>query len=772
MRQDASAPRHFVAPFGLLTGLFALLCLCGTVRAAHADITLDTLVGFGQNAVSGSRYRPDTWTPITVFVGGQGVRGMGQIQLMIRQGERTTNYTKRISLHEGPLNEIANFTVQLQSPTQWGGGNALSIQAQLLVDGRKVAEKRASLPLGVQDESFNILALTKDGSGMNFLVKKRLGLFHNYFNPVNLIARSNVNINVNGNLGETSEYDKINSVANSTVMYTLPTALPASAQGYEMVDAVALADMPLDNLTEDQIDALKGYVRNGGTLILSGGSDLSRLKSAFYAEMLPLDGITVRTVRDLGLLAQRYREPLPLPSQIGVLTGTRKPGTEALLGDLVYRRSYGAGTVLLTTFDYLDPTVRSWKEAPAFWRDLLRCNPTLVSPRRMLASNSRAAENSTQQLVDAMAGKQATNAPPMLVVTLFLAAYLILLVPVSYFILKKLDKRELAWFTSPALILGFTVISYLIALSIKGGALTVNRVVTLETIAGSDQVAGYGQMTLYSPRRAAYDISMAPTTDANSPYRTLIPSELLSGSGAVTGDLTVDMDTTAMLRGAEVRLWDKRSFDTPVAANLGGTVEAKTRMLDNQNVEVVVTNKTRYTLQDCVLVNGGQANVIGTLAPGETKQQTLKWIYKDFSAGLTLPTPAQNPTGPLDSQDALKETPERTQMRLRNGLTAALFPQNNNGYNYYGNEAIQAYGRSTNALVGWFSDPTLNVQVDGRSAEGLEANMLVVHLPTPDNATPEIKRVMNPFLQEPIYNILEDLPGAPRANTNRMGIYR
>ncbi|MCW3094726.1 MAG: hypothetical protein JWL77_344, partial [Chthonomonadaceae bacterium] len=696
MRQDASAPRHTAAPFGLLTSLFALLCLCGTLRTAHADITLDTLVGFGQNAVSGSRYRPDTWTPITVYVNGQGMRGIGQLQLLIRQGERTTNYTRRISLHDGPLNEVANFTVHLQSPTQWGGSTGLSIQAQLLIDGRKVAEKRAALPLGVQDESFNILALTKDGSGMNFLVKKRLGLFHNYFNPVNLIARSNVN-GISPN--ETTEYDKINSVANSTLMYTLSSALPASAQGYDMVDAVALADMPLDNLTEDQTEALKGYVRNGGTLILSGGSDLSRLKSSFYTEMLPLSGITVRSVRELGLLAQRYREPLPLPSQIGVLTGTPKPGTQALLGDLVYRRPYGNGTVLLTTFDYLDPTVRSWKAAPSFWRDLLRSNPTLVSQRRTLASNSRGTEVTTQPLADAMAGKQATNAPPMLVVTIFLAAYLILLVPVSYFILKKLDKRELAWFTSPLLILGFTVISYLIALSIKGGALTVNRAVVLETTAGSDQVAGYGQMTLYSPRRAGYDISMAPTTDPNSPYRTLIPSEILSGGGPLSGDLTVDMDTTAMLRGAEVRLWDKRSFDTPVAANLGGTVEAKTRMIDNQNVEVVVTNKTRYTLQDCVLINGGQANGIGSLAPGETKQQTLKWSYKDFGGGLTLPTTGQSPNAVVDNQDTTKETPERTEIRLRNGLTSALFPQNNNGYSYYGGETSQAYGRNTNALI-------------------------------------------------------------------------
>jgi hypothetical protein len=766
MRQDAPAPRHIAAPFGLLTGLFFLLCLCGTGRTAHADITLDTLVGFGQNAVSGSRYRPESWIPITVYIGGQGTRGMGQIQLLVRQGERTTIYTKRISLHEGPLNEVANFTILLQTQNQWGGSNVLSIQAQLLVDGRKVADKRASLPMGVQEESFNLLALTKDGSGMNFLVKKRLGLFHRFYNPSTLTSRNNVMP------GDLTDYDKINSFATSTVMYTLPTALPASAQGYDMVDAVALADMPLDNLSEDQTEALKGYVRNGGTLILAGGSDLSRLKSAFYTDMLPLERITVRPTGDLSPLAQRYREPLPLTSPIGLVTGTAKPGTEALLGDLIYRRPYGNGVVLLTAFDYLDSTVRSWKAAPSLWRDLLRCNPNWISPRRTLATNARYSDSGMQPLADAMAGKQATNAPPMLVVTIFLAAYLILLVPVSYFILKKLDKRELAWFTSPLLILGFTVISYLIAVSIKGGDLTVNRVVVLETIAGSDQVAGYGQMTLYSPRRAGYDISMAATNDANSPYRALIPAEVMTGRGvSMTGDLNVDMDTTAMLRGAEVRLWDKRSFDTPVATNLGGAVEATTRMLDRQYVQVTVVNKTRYTLQDCVLLTGGQTVPIGNLAPGASAQQKVKWSYKDFGDGLTLPSNEQNYPGAVAGQDTKKETPERTQARLRYGLISALSPQGNTGYNYY-NQSPQTYGRNTDALVGWFSDPLLKVQVDGKQAEGTEANLLMVHLPTPGNATPEIRQAMNPFLQEPVYTLQEDVPGTPRANINRNGIYR
>ncbi len=768
MRQDAPAPRRIRAAFGLMTGLMSLLCLLGAAPIVRADITLDTLVGFGQNAVSGSRYRPDAWNPVTVYISGQGARGVGQLQLMVRQGERITNYSKRVSLHDGPINEVVNFTVLLQTPNNWGGGSVLSIQAQLLVEGRKIAEKHAAIPMGIQEESFNLLALTKDGGGLNFLVKKRLGLFHRFVNPASLTNRNGINPT------ESTEYEKISSVANSTLMYTLPTALPASAQGYDMVDAIALADMPLDNLSEDQIEAMKGYVRGGGTLILSGGSDISRLKSSLYTEMLPLENLSVRPARDLNLLAGRYREPLPLPAPVGVITGRLRPGSRALLGDLVFARPYGTGTVVFTAFDYLDPTVRAWKSAPSLWRDLLRCNSNLISPRRTLAMNARYAENSVQPLADAMAGKQATNAPPMLTVTIFMAAYLLLLVPVSYFILKKMDRRELAWFTSPLLILSFTVISYLIALSIKGGTLTVNRVVVLETAAGSDQVAGYGQMTLYSPRRAGYDISMAPAGDPNSPYRAMVPGEVLTGTvETLTGQLTVDMDTTAVMRGTEVRLWDKRSFDTPVAADLKGKIDAKTQMIDGQNSQVTVTNNTRYALHDCTLLSGGQSTLLGDLRPGETKEGTLKWIFKDFISGLTLITPVSSgtPGQAQDSQNTTKESPARTRQRLQSGLISALSAQNANS-NGYNNDTTQTYGRSTNALIGWFDDSLLNVQVDGKSAGGEETNLLFVHLPPPSKANADMQEAMNPFLQEPVYAIQEDVPGKAKPNVAGQGIYK
>ena len=46
-----------------------------TLLNSSADVTLDARIGFGQSAPAASRYRPGSWTPITIYLGGQGGRG-------------------------------------------------------------------------------------------------------------------------------------------------------------------------------------------------------------------------------------------------------------------------------------------------------------------------------------------------------------------------------------------------------------------------------------------------------------------------------------------------------------------------------------------------------------------------------------------------------------------------------------------------------------------------------------------------------------------------
>lgn len=731
------------------------------IRCRAVDI--DAMIGFGQTISSRSLYRPETPTPLTVYLSGMGLNGQAQLQVTVRSNEHTTQYSRKVSLHDGPIKEpIAESFVFEFEPNNFymnRSANVTDVEVQLVVDGRQVAHKSVSLPATTSAESFNVLALTRNGGGLNFLTTKKLGLFRRHGNDESYVtARSgNTSPSPNG----------INPNATLTLSYTRTDALPIMMQGYAMMDAIVLGDLPLDMLSDAQIEALKGYVRNGGLLIVSGGGDLARLKSRFYSEMLPIEVTGSALTQHFPALEQRYRSMPHLVAAEAIVTGRLKPESVVLLGGsdptpTVTSRPYGAGTVVLTSFDFMDASFRSWPGGPAMWRDLLRSDNPEVEARGVFATTPQEGI-SVNLLIDALAGKNATNIPGFYTIAGFLAAYIILLIPVSYLILKRLDKRELAWYTAPGLIAAFTVFSYLLALTIKGGNLNVNRAVVLESQSGSSQYAGYGQLCIYSPRRSSYDISLTAASDPSSGAESdtsgdVSPSEIYLRE-SLGSDLNVEQNGQTILRNTQMGLWAKRSFAVPFSVSLGGALTAKTRMLDKNRTEVTITNGTHYTIKDCALLNGDtNTPVNNSLAPGASVKVTVKWAYQANASSYKLPGAAGS-LAVFDPND--KDTPDGITGKLRYAMTQAMSldsgEANGNGF-MGGGGADDNYGKVPNVLIGWTTDPFLHVSINGHEPQGQEMNLLVVHLPTPPNATANIARSSNPFASDAVVN-LEDERG-------------
>jgi hypothetical protein len=318
----------------------------------------------------------------------------------------------------------------------------------------------------------------------------------------------------------------------------------------------------------------------------------------------------------------------------------------------------------------------------------------------------------------------------------------VLLIPVSYLVLKKLDKREMAWYTAPGLILGFTVISYLIAVSIKGGSLTVNKAVVVEGQAGSPTFAGFGQFTLYSPRRTSYDIALKSADAEHSDWGT-VPNEM-SRIESLGSDLTLDQDNGTVIRGVQIGLWDKRSYELPISVAAGGPVDIQAVMIDGSHARVTVTNNTRYTLTSAALINGDTQSMIGDLPPGKSATATVKWVFNSVSAVIRVPDLAGEPG--TDSSDAT------VRKRIQRAMVQVLGANSGNNqygmWNYMGGDAVS--GKTPNVFVGWFEDALMHVDVNGSAAKGAEANLLVVHLPTPTKAPANIVADYNPFVTEPI----------------------
>jgi len=101
-----------------------------------------------------------------------------------------------------------------------------------------------------------------------------------------------------------------------------------------------------------------------------------------------------------------------------------------------------------------------------------------------------------------------TTLPPTSSVFGLLALYFVLVVPVSFLVLRKLKKGELAWLTAPLLSLGFAGLLFKSAQSLYAAALSTasQGVVVLQE--GSPEALFFGTSQMFFPRGGTYDLGL------------------------------------------------------------------------------------------------------------------------------------------------------------------------------------------------------------------------------------------------------------------------
>lgn len=714
-------------------------------------LTMQAKAGFGNASGKLSFYRADSWNPLAVYLSGAAPQGIAQLQVTIQSGSSSTLYTRRVSFTGGNVNQVENLTVYIPSSTNSFTTIPLSITAQILMNGKSLAGKiPVVLSAPIDPGAFTLLPLTRSGGGLAFLQLYQFGLFHKQTDPQTANAMMGSGMSQNSGV---SVPGGINPNASFLILPYDLQALPDSPQGYSPVDAVTLGDLPLDSLSDDQISALQGFVREGGLLIVSGGSDLAHLRNSALANLLPMKPETVRNVSSLPALSSHYRTALALSGGIPLTIGSLQPSARTLLKQgnvpLIVDAPYGDGEVVFTAFDLFSPPIQSWKGAPALWRDLFLCRNSVISARAILAHSGEGGE--AQSLTDSLAGPRASRLPPSGLLVGFTGVYLFLLIPFTYALLKRLDRKELAWVTSPILILGFTVGAYVMGTYLKGGGLTLNRAVVLETQAGSNQAAGMAWLSLYSPSRESYTIA------ADNSGELLYPSPLTGEGGGVT--IATDADASSM-SGFAIPIWSGRAFQVPADLNLGGTFLCSEKPLaDGRHIRVTISNGTRHSFSHCSFLNGSVPTSVNDLPPGGSITEILKWSYDQHAS--TLPIGYST-----DGLESGKLTGNSIAESISDSLSKLLsYGQQNSGgmFPYFQTQTHQGYGLQPNAFLGWCDDQLLPVKVDGKPAGGQEVNFVIVNLPAPEHASSEIETAANPFLKLTVRSLPAAENGALRS---------
>lgn len=707
----------------------ALLTVTGAALPVRADeVTLSADWGVG------GRYRPGKWAPVTVRLVGSGPAPLtGQVQILATPPGSGSGGFPRAAGAEAvwarPVRLTASAPQTVSLCVRGLAPERDDVSVRFVDDAGRIRGQLsipASTPTpalsgsAVEPRDLLLVGWADDPAAFSFLGGQRWDLQHTPADP----------LPVSGPSRPASPSVQIAVAATD--------ALPDRAAALGGVDAVLLrADAPLDALTESQSDALRGWVAQGGHMIVCLQSDPSRLDAPFFTNLLPARVGPPKAQRRAGtpnpLLASALTTLIP-ESRPGVRVLGRSP--EGL--PFAVAGPYGAGLVVLTAFDPTTPAFRGWTgpgEA-AFWRSLIlggeQPSPSLlgVAASREEFGGYSSYGGRRPQLTQAVGRTLRPAATPARAVGLYLLLYVLVLALINYVILKRLHRQEWVWLTIPGLVALFAAGTYGLGALRRPGGSAVTRLALVETSAGSRLGGVYSSVGLFSTHRATEALSLPDPNALAAP-----PS---SGTFSPEQPRVVQVIDGIQFQNVAVTLWGMRAWDVQTTTDLGGAVDAAlSGDRSSGTLAGIVWNRTRYDLTDCAVLYQDRWQPLGRLPHGSNavvRSEPSGLIVLDRFNRFLVPTGGGVMRQTFGREDTPDSLPRDTHARLRDVLAEYARSLGDERYRGYSASAAAFTPRPDEAiLIGWSDDPALAGPaplLNGRAPGPLNAaNLVIVHVP-------------------------------------------
>ena len=569
--------------------VFLGLILWAACANAHAGISMKATVGFEGTLKGG------VWSPVSVEMENttdDDLEGALSIEQPGVPFERHATCAARVVL---PAHSEKLYHAYARIG-QYGGEVRVVFQR----GGSVIAETKASANSGSRDDRL-VVSVGGRGTRLNFLN--------------GAVVPPRPRQNYPGGYGQASQ---------STVYVGSmpPNLLPDRPLAYDGVDVVVLFGLLPASTNPRALNSIAMWVASGGTLVIPTGANFRNYQNDFCDDLLPVKLLGTADLPGLSSLSGLGKCAFPAGA-VTVAKGVLKPGVgEVVVAEsgvpIVAVRSYGAGRVVFLAFDPLGPPFRNWDGQTEFWKAIVRMpttDPLAVSTLSYLDESGPPGQyyqyqsydwiNQSGGMLPMVAQHPSVRAPTFNSIGLFLMSYLILLAPVNYFVLKRRKRLELAWITTPAVVLLFTLAAYAVGYTMKGSDLRLREVTLIE----SSQEARFARVvtdaSLFSPARRSYDVTL------DDPY------SIAQAVPARENDELPDgiVDEKCSLADVKMAMWSSRMFESVSGMDLGGTVHARFQ-LSGTRLQGEIVNATRIPLTGCVLCYAGRRVRVGDLPCG------------------------------------------------------------------------------------------------------------------------------------------------------------
>jgi hypothetical protein len=562
-------------PILVLATAFAVAALLITLLAGA--VTASDGVTMSARALVGGHARVGTWMAIAVDLANDGPPVSGELRVAAGSSGRT-RYAVAVDL---PTQSQKRYIVHVQAPAFSG-----KLTVALVSGTQTVAER--TVDVAIHDASQLLVGVVAE-------------------RPQEVAASVHLLAGTGG--------------VAPAILPLAPEDLPDRAQAWSAIDRLVWQDVDADRLSTEQLDALAGWVADGGRLVIVAGTHGPDSLTGLPDALLPYrpDMTLEVPASSLGALLGT----VPADAQdVLALTGPESRGRVlARVGDRVIaaEATYGTGSVTLLGVDPTSGWLADFTGTDALWRRLL--------PARIPGASLATADDG--QLLGAVAQLPALAIPPVGGLLLILGAYILLVGPVNYLVLRRLDRREWAWVTIPLLIVGFTVGAYAIGAAMRGSQVIVNEIAIVRGAGADERGSALVYAGIFSPDEASYQVRVPGGALVSSP----INGDFMGGQQVGSTAMDILQGDPTLVRNLAVGYGGQRSIRIETQARLP-SIGSDLR-LSGGKVTGTITNRSERTLSGATLVLGGNVQSLGDLGPGESATVSLTLDAQPWGMALS-----------------------------------------------------------------------------------------------------------------------------------------
>ncbi len=625
--------------------LLTMLPALSVAAAADGGLTMTA------RALLQGHVRAGSWFAIAVDVENGGPTVSGELRISGGADSRT-RFGTVAELATGSRKEYLLYAM----PPAFGG----TMKVQLVSGDKVVAE--AGVAVALHDQTQLVVGVVSE-------------------NPAKIVGQLDLLPNQNG-------------IAPVIIPLT-PADLPERIQAWSALDRLIWQDTDAATLSAGQLASLRTWIAGGGRLVIVGGTAGADVLAAFPDDLLPyrptslldVDPATLRPI--LGGIPANATTLTAYAGNPGAGSTLATSGDRVIAADM----AYGSGSVTLLGFDPSTSWIAEGDQYDApMWKRLL--------PPRTTGTVSLSDD---QQIVGAVGNLPSLALPPITGLLVLLLGYILLVGPVNYLVLSRLDRREWAWVTVPALIAVFAVGALGIGSLLRGSDVIVHQVAIVRGSPGTDQALAQTYLGIFSPTRATFQLKV----DGDALLATPMNGDVFGG-GTDSG-LDVLQGNPSRVRDLSVGFGSLRTVRAEGTA-VGPVIDAKLALVDGK-ITGTITNHSERTLLAPALVLGSSAVTLKDIAPGASVQVAFV-LAANPNNGSQL---SERVVGPLSFDgSALNETDQRRLVR-RSVIDQLSFDPIN------GNQVALA-GDSVTFLA-WGNDPILPATIEGQQVREV-ANVL------------------------------------------------